>query len=180
MKKFFETLLIALFASICVVAGGVGLVSSCSSDGLSSYIKGPSVDSAQVVDIVRDIINPEFGGVDEVLIYKDFKLSDKEVESTFLGLTDKQLLNISTVILNKGLPLSVKSIYDEYCNGKDIYDNLPGEISATVTEPADTTEATEAPQATPVANPSETSYTSKDTIIDGHRATITTKIEKYE
>lgn len=178
MKKFLGLLLAAVVGAIIVIAAGVGF-NSCSSGGLGSYIKGPQVDSAQVVDIVNDIINPEFYGVDEVIIYKDFKLAERQIDSTFTHLTDKQILDISTVILKKGIPLCVKSIYDEYMNSRDVYDNLPAEITTVPEASKDTTTAMEAPP-TGVANPSETSYTSKDTTIDGKRATITTKIEKYE
>ena len=178
MKKILGMLATALIGAIIVIATGVGF-NSCSEGGLGSYIKGPQVDSAQVVDIIEDYLNPEFDGIDAVLVYKDFTLAKQQIESTFIGLTDKQIVDISTVIIKKGIPLSIKSIYDEYVANKDVYDNLPAEISNIVIEPKDTVTVMEA-LPTLAVNPSETSYTSKDTVIDGKRATVTTKIEKYE
>ena len=77
MKRILEMLAVALAAAIITIVAGTGL-NSCENNPLGSCIKGPGVDSAQVVDIVNDVLNPEFYDVDEVLIYKDFALAKQE------------------------------------------------------------------------------------------------------
>ena len=129
----------------------------------------------------------------DAIVCQSNLIHNYEVDSIFRQLPAKVLTDVTSVLLKRTTNVTKSDIIDEYLTNRAVYDNLPN------TEPNDqpsnaavkdenvpiaevslinkgTTTVTEAPP----TRVDEVSYSSKDTTIDGKRATIETKITKHE
>lgn len=118
MKKILTLLMLSM--SIC-------LLSSC--EYLKSYTQQDAatcgVDSAQVVEIVNQIIQPEFTTVDELMDFRAGKFENLKNEEILLSLPDETVEQIATVSIKTLGYVSLESLAMEYTAHQDVYDNLP-------------------------------------------------------
>lgn len=72
------------------------------------------------------VVNAEktFNTAEEVIIFHTQQAEKKELDTQFLSMSDKVLTSVTTVLLNKKEPVTVKSIVQEYLANKIIYDSL--------------------------------------------------------
>lgn len=81
--------------------------------------KGEPADTTAVVNAEKT-----FSSVEEVIIFHKQQAEKKELDTQFLSMSDKVLTCVTTVLLNKKEPVTVKSIVQEYLANKIIYDSL--------------------------------------------------------
>lgn len=188
MKKFLDLCLTALLTAIIIIAVGAG-INACSENGLGQYIiKGPIYDAADI-ESVENVMNPVMSSPIDVVATKVQMNAKLEEDSVFRSLDDNVLTNVATVLLKDNSVVTISDIVTAYKANRNIYDNLPPNTAAVSTNEEKpvasislvqegNTKVTEAPPTR--VDPTETSTTTKDTTIDGKRAKIITKVEKYE
>lgn len=194
MNKILHLCLVTLAAVGFTLATLAG-VNSCTEGGLGAYIKGPSIDATDLEMSVENILVPQMTSVDEVIAYHISQAEKARFDSVFMSMSDEQIRAVSTVLLKTNSCITVPEIVNEYLHPTILnYNNLPDKPDASKQETSPTndppiaevklvkeenTTVTEAPP-TRVDKPTQTSSVSKDTTIDGKRATVTTTIQKYE
>jgi hypothetical protein len=139
--------------------------------------------------VLKEIINPDFTSVNDVLVYHSNIVEEYLIDETFRDMPQELLCNIATVCLKKVTPVTKKDIVYEYLAHQEVYDNLPrltGQPSeqSTQLQPDVLAESTQQPEVefTPpnTPAPSVTTHTEDDTI-DGVPLKVTIKEEKtYE
>lgn len=72
------------------------------------------------------VVNAEktFSTVEEVIVFHKQQAEKKELDTQFLSMSNTVLTSVTTVILNKKEPVTVKAIVQEYLANKIIYDSL--------------------------------------------------------
>lgn len=170
--------LVAMLAMFATLAG----VNSCTEGGLGAYIKGPAVHE-ECVSAVDAYKNPLMVSIKEVVDLQEQIASDNFVDSVFVSLPEDVLVNVASVALKTKESVTKQDIVEEFLSGKRIYTSLPSENEITKDAAPDilsielkkeeSTEVTDAGNNTVIK-------TSKDTTIDGKRATVETRITKHE
>lgn len=169
MKKLIIGALLALVATV---------FNSCdymppSKDGVKEFVQN-YVDS--VISGQECLLNPMFSTPEDVAIYRETVTEQLKLDSLFFRLSDKDIENVTSVVIKSNGYATKKAIVEEFLKNSDVYSKLPGS-SAPLTK-KDTTNM-EGSGATKVVI-SKTTSTSVDTI-DGVPRTITTTTEKsYE
>lgn len=161
-------------------------VTLCSCNKLSHRFNsdyGETNDSVLVAQYINEITNPQFINPTEVMKYRCLQLENKEIDSLITSLPENILMNVATVLINKRGVATKSQIVDEYRANKSIYENLPDAKNPDKSTPVTPTAQKEDVPVTTVDDTREeksTTYNSRDTIIDGKRCTIQTKIIEYE
>lgn len=133
-------------------------------------IEKSCLDTTTVLKLSKS--EPTFTSVNDVLQYQQESLLQMEVDSVFNQLEQKTLIDVSTVLLNKGTKCTKKAIVDEFLMNKSVYTNLPqntnNEVNETPPNKADSTNSSAV----------YTSVQYKDTVINGNaaKAEITTRV----
>ena len=158
--KHFVVFMIALFAVVFTIMH----ITSCNN---MNGERGIEVDSVQVADQIKGVVNPVFDNVSEVLSYKDELNANEYEDSVFRHMNPTLAYNIATIVINRDGVATKASIVKEYEKGKQIYDNLPQTIPDSITHPQE------------VDGHKSAEITSKDTMIGGKKVHIKT-IKEYE
>jgi len=189
MKKILQLCLTALVAAVLVVALGAG-INSCSEGGLGQFIKGPGFSETADTISAQPELSYELTSPVDAVAYQVTRQREVIEDSVFRSM-DPQVVSMVTQVLLKTKPvINVADIVQEYQSQSQIsYDKLAKENKSDdpPTKPKvsielmqeGTTTVTEA-QPTEVSKPKQTSISSRDTMIDGKKAKITTTVEKYE
>jgi len=172
--------------------------SNCSCSGKGSFFATSEEKQSQMEQVVdsivnmhvQEIINPVFSSVDEALVYKSLDADTHKYNEVFSNMDDQTLQKVCEVLLNRHDVCSKKSIVTEFLAHPDVYPFLDSET------PPDTLKAdkkggfklelskegsttvTEAPQSR-VEDSKHSKISIKDTVINGKKATVTTRID-YE
>lgn len=189
MKKTIIASIVGLVAAVLICAGSVWCF-----NGIFPWDKEAPLSEANVDSLVqlsvKDVVNPTFYSIEEVMVYRNLDADQKRLDSTFYAMPDNIVEKVAGVLINRDGAACKRSIVLEYNANRGIFDNLPNEpvaeqqksqntstsepvASISLTTESNTT-VTEVPQTRVV------STTVKDTTIDGKKATITTKVEKNE
>lgn len=173
MKK-----LIYLLVCLCTIV----LSTSCNKiRGVDAPAALDTTDSILVSNCIYEYFNPVFTDVQEVLDFQEGIINDAKIDS-FIGTIDREKLRyVATVFLKKGEPVTLRALYKEYMENKDIYDNLPLNATTpnvgTIQQPSTTTVEESQDR---VEKPVSTTTHVKDTTIDGKKVSIETKTITYE
>lgn len=180
------TILASVIVTIAVLAG----VNSCTENGLGAYIKGP-IEPTDIETSVENAINPQMISSDEVVAFQIAMATKNNVDSIFLSMSEEQIRAVSTVLLRTSSSVTVSEIVNEYTHPTILnYNNLPSSKD-TSTKPdsssstnksvaslelvkEEKTTVTEAPP----TRVNKTTTTSKDTVVDGKKVTITTTVHE--
>ena len=189
MKKTIIASIVGLIAAVLICAGSVWCFNGVFPWDKEAPLSEANVDSLVQMSI-KEVANPTFYSVDEVMVYRDMNANQKALDSAFYALPDKIIEKVAGVLVNRDGAACKRSIILEYNANRSIFDNLPDDpvaekpqnqsttteqpiASVSIVQEGSTT-VTEAPPTKVV------STTVKDTTIDGKPATITTKVEKHE
>ena len=189
MKKTIIASIVGLITAVLICAGSVWCFNGTFPWNTETPLNEANVDSLVQMSI-KEVANPTFYSVDEVMVYRSLDANQKTLDSAFYALPDKIVEKVAGVLVNRDGAACKRSIVLEYNANRSIFDNLPDDPVAekqqnqntSTSEPIasieltteGSTTVTEAPQTRVV------STTVKDTTIDGKPATITTKVEKHE
>lgn len=171
---------IITFLIACVITF---LVSAC--NGRTPWSKPEPIeaqsDSILVAQYIDRVINPEFLTVKEIFEYRDKVLENAQVDSIILSLPENILTNVATVVLNKFGTATKRQIYDEYRANNDVYKNLPNSTASKSDNTATNTQVEDA-QTGAEGSPKEStvSYNFRDSVIDGKKARVETKVITYD
>ena len=167
---------------LLVVMVSVVLCSSCKGNrhllpfgqSTEKTVKNDSILFAEYVD---HIINPEFTSTSQILQYRKCKNENARIDSIFMSMDDETIRNVASVCLKRGPSIKRKDLVTEYTKNIDIYTALPRNID--IAEKKDT--VLEGPRVTRVEIPKETtlSVNLRDTIIEGKKYRIETKLVEY-
>lgn len=190
MKKTIIASIVGVLAAVFICAASVWTFNGTFPWDKEAPLSEANVDSLVQLSI-KDVANPTFYSIEEVMMYRNLDADQKRLDSTFYAMPDNIVEKVAGVLINRDGAACKRSIVMEYqADTRGIFNNLPNEpvaeqqksqntstsepvASISLTTEGNTT-VTEAPQTRVV------STTVKDTTIDGKRATITTKVEKNE
>lgn len=158
--KHFVVFMIALFVIVFTIMH----MTSCNN---MNGEKGIEVDSVQVADQIKGVVNPVFDNVGKVLQYKEELSTNEYEDSVFRQMSPQLVYNVATIVINRDGKATKTSIVKEYLKGEDIYNNLPKNIPDSITHPSEIDDSK-----SPV-------ITMKDTMIHGKKANVKT-ITTYE
>lgn len=197
MKKKLNVLSF-IAAYVVAFVGVVALCCGCCSCSKGSFFATPEEKQAQLEQVidsivnkhVQDIINPVFPTVDEALVYKSIDADTRKYDEVFSNMPERTLQKVCEVLLNRHDVCSKKAIVNEYLAHPDVYPYLESEtppdtlktdkkggFKLELSKESSTT-VTEAPQSR-VEDSKHSKISIKDTVINGKKATVTTRID-YE
>lgn len=178
MKRFSMIGAYLVVLLICVVVGTF-CCTSCNKivKSPTEQIDIPDVDSLAIASIKAAIVNPVFETASDVLVFRNNKIEESRVDSLFLTLPDKTLLDVYSVCSKKYDSVNKFTMMDEYRANRQVYDNLsstPQEIQTAI-QTTNTKEPTAMEeQQTRVVS------TEGDTIISGKKYKRLITLEPYE
>lgn len=171
------------FLGIYMIALTLAVVGACtltSCDRLVSYPDNydKASDSVLVAQQVEAIANPVFETVKEVILYRYQADQGAKIDSIFSALTDEQVKNVSTVVINRDGCATKKAIVEEYRANNTVYDNLPtASQSADVSQKVDLS-STDLGNRRDESDVISTSYQYRTDTINGKPVKIQTKKEE--
>lgn len=171
------------FLGVYMIALTLAVVGACtltSCDKLVSYPDNYDTanDSVLVAQQVEAIANPVFETVKEVILYRYQADQGAKIDSIFSALTDEQVKNVSTVVINRDGCATKKSIVEEYRANNTVYDNLPtASQSANVSQKVDLS-STDLGNRRDESDVISTSYQYRTDTINGKPVKIQTKKEE--
>jgi hypothetical protein len=132
------------------------------------------------VELAAETTNPTFQSVNEVLVFRQALLEQKHIDDLFTSLTEEIVTEVAGVLLKRGDPCTKRAIIEEYNAHSEVYDNLQAKPATPDLEPTTASEEQHRPSdSTAIAG--ETSFTQKDTIINGKAVKMITKtVTSYE
>lgn len=174
MKKLLLLLAVAIAGALGVVGGFYLHNNGFSLPPGEGEIQELAMDYAD--SIVYERLNPVFNNVEDIVNYRTEMNEHMTIDSVFLGIPDKTLVDVATVCINKYGCVSKEKIVKEY-KGNDVYTNLPTDPSAYLN--------TEGSGVTKVDSPATviigTDYQYRTDTIDGVPRKVLYKTEKsYE
>lgn len=166
---------------IVVLLACVGIIYTCSCNELPWKKDVQNTDSVSV----KPTSDPQiltFDNVEAVLEYQAGEIKALQEDSFIVTIPEEHLRAVATVLFKRKDTVTIQTLYNEYANNKQIYDNLPytAPINYTdiVTQHSQT--ATEE-QHKPDSNATKKEVTTfRDTIINGKKYQIETKLSAYE
>lgn len=173
---------IALIASIFALSGQYG------SFAKKSNVSKTYVDSI-VTSNVQNMVNPLFSNVDEVLSFRDLSVEGEAIDAEFNQMSEDILKTVTTVCIRRDGPVSKRGIVYEYRANKSVYDNLPEDatVNDIISKAVKNSGTNGSSGGEPVRKDStkaptnETTFSQKDTTIDGKTYKMYTKTEvSYE
>lgn len=94
-----------------------------------------SADSTAIATIAQQEVTPTFSTPSEAQAYQMDLASEFQSDSVFRAMSQKQLFDVTTVLLQRGIHPTAKQIADEFSKNKDVYSNLPKEPQAEEDKP---------------------------------------------
>ena len=174
MKQFFYAL--------------AGIITACLLVVGAAYLLKPSVlknvapqeqvviSDSLIAQAVVNYMNPGFSEAQDVLDLRSDILQDRKIDSLLIILPEPTVYNIASVCKKKYKRFTLLNFYDEYQANKSVYDALPvNSVEVTVKEQTKGSVMEE-----PRVTNGETlvSATYKDTVIEGAKHVIETKLLK--
>jgi len=187
MNKILEWGLMAL-ASVVITIAVLAGVNSCTENGLGAYIKGP-IEPTDIETSVENAINPQMISSDEVVAFQIAMATKHNVDSIFLSMSEEAIRAVSTVLLRTSTSVTVQEIVNEYTHPTILnYNNLPSskdtstKLDSSTNKPIASVELVKEEKTTvteaPPTRVNKTTTTSKDTVVDGKKVTITTTVHE--
>lgn len=166
----------------------IGIAFTCSCDRLgktSPDDRYDAYDSTFVVKCINDYHSPAFTDVESVMDFQAGVVENEKIDSFIGTIAPSRLADIASVLIKRGERVTLRTLYKEYTCNRAIYDNLPISEDVKLTEELqpkqDATATEEQPRRVGEGSTSTVkSISYKDTMIDGKKHTIETKITQYE
>ena len=138
-------------------------------------------DSVLVAQYIDRVSNPTFINTNEVITFRNRLIENVSVDSLITALPEKTLVNVAGVVINKFGTATKLQIADEYRANRSVYENLP-KIDTSPQQSITSKENTQMEDATTRVgtSPKVTSVTFRDTVINGKKYKVETKIAEYE
>lgn len=189
MKKTIIASIVGVLAAVLICAASVWCF-----NGTFPWDKKAPLNEAVMDSIVqlsiKDVVNPTFYSIEEVMVYRNLDADQKRLDSAFYAMPDNIVEKVAGVLINRDGAACKRSIILEYNANRDIFDNLPNEPVAeqqksqntSTSEPvANISLTTEGKTTVTEGQPTKVvSESVKDTTIDGKVTRITTKVEQHE
>lgn len=80
---------------------------------------------------VADAINPVFTSADQAVVYRDLTEEGKSIDSVFYSMSDKQVIDVTSVLVGRVGHARKKDIVNEFMSHPDIYPLLPDKADPT-------------------------------------------------
>lgn len=190
MKKTIIASIVGVLAAVLICAASVWCF-----NGTFPWDKKAPLNEAVMDSIVqlsiKDVVDPTFYSVEEVMVYRNLDADQKRLDSTFYAMPDNIVEKVAGVLINRDGAACKRSIVMEYqADTRGIFNNLPNEPvaeqqksqSTSTSEPvASISLTTEGKTTVTEGQPTRVvSESVKDTTIDGKATRITTKVEQHE
>lgn len=171
LKVYLSALLLAVVAMLSTSCNG--------NDPWSVKDHCTSVDSVSVAQHFESIINPQFETVQELIAFQQRTNKGLEIDSIFRTMSPKLLFDVGTVVLHKERYVTKKSVVYEYRANSSVYDNLPSSDTTNI-KPIKKVDlqSTDLGSRSNENNIISTSYSYKDTVINGKTVKILIKTEE--
>ena len=127
MKKLLLLLAVAIGGALGVVGGFYLHNNGFSLPPGEEEIQKLAMDYAD--SIVYERLNPVFNNADDLVTYRSEMSEHMTIDSVFLGIPSKTLIDVATVCINKYGFVSKENVVKEY-KANDVYTNLPTDPSA--------------------------------------------------
>lgn len=172
------------FLGVYMIALTLAVVGACTLTSCEKLVSYPNnydtaPDSVLIAQQVEAIANPVFETVKEVILYRYQADQGAKIDSIFGSLTDEQIRNVATVVINRDGCATKKSIVEEYRANNAVYDNLPATTSqsANVSQKVDLS-STDLGNRRDESDVISTSYQYRTDTINGKPVKIQTKKEE--
>ena len=135
MKKTLKFLLMSVGLAMLVVCG----MTSCKNTTFPWGDKTPAIEETvdSLVQLaVADAINPIFMSADQAVVYRDLTNEGKSIDSVFYAMSDKQVIDVTSVLIGRAGSARKKDIVNEFMSHPDIYPFLPSKDKADPTAKA--------------------------------------------
>jgi hypothetical protein len=189
MKKTIIASIVGVLAAVFICAASVWTFNGTFPWDKEAPLSEANVDSLVQLSI-KDVVDPTFYSVEEVMVYRNLDADQKRLDSTFYAMPDNIVEKVAGVLINRDGAACKRSIVLEYNANKGIFDNLPDapvadtpqNQSTSTSEPvASISLTTEGKTTVTEGQPTRVvSESVKDTTIDGKVTRITTKVEQHE
>lgn len=189
MKKTIIASIVGVLAAVFICAASVWTFNGTFPWDKKAPLSEAVMDSIVQLSI-KDVVDPTFYSVEEVMVYRNLDADQKRLDSTFYAMPDNIVEKVAGVLINRDGAACKRSIILEYNANRDIFDNLPNESVAeqqksqntSTSEPvASISLTTEGKTTVTEGQPTKVvSESVKDTTIDGKATRITTKVEQHE
>lgn len=171
---------------ILVLALGLAIVATIVAVGVAAdvhNIKKDFVDSTAVAEMQSAQVNPEFSTVDDVLQFRYNLITDRSTDSAVIAMSEKTLVDVSTVCLKKKNKIHLHDIVNELLQNRDVYLNLPdtppsSKPTTDSAAPGTTITPTDGSIAPP--EPMSRTVSFKDTIVNGKHVLLKITAELYD
>ena len=136
-------------------------------------------DSVLFAQYISRAIDPDFTSTAEILQFRKCKSENARVDSVFMSMDDETIKNVASVCLKRSPSVKRRDLILEYTKNIDIYAALPRNIE--IQDKKNPTPTTEESRVTRVEVPAENtlSISLRDTIIEGKKYRIETKLVEY-
>lgn len=134
MKKIINASLALILLTVLVC----GSLTSCKNTTFPWSNDTPAIEEtidSLVQAAVIDAINPTFVSADQAVVYRDLAEDGKAVDSVFYSMSDKQIVDVTTVLIGRAGSAKKKDIVEEFMNHSDIYKLLPPDDQTGKTSP---------------------------------------------
>lgn len=140
-----------------------------------------SVDSTFIASTVEEAINPVFIDIASMLEARAADIADQSVDSLWLTLPDNILKDVASVLIKKGIPVTKRTLIEEYRQHTSVYDNLPPPSNTSSTS-ADTKSTVDLSSTDLSARQDDsvfqTSYKYRTDTVKGHPVKVLIKTEE--
>ena len=130
MKKKSSILQVIGMSLITVLLAGLVCcgMTSCKNTTFPWEDKTPAIEETvdSLVQLaVADAINPVFLSADQAVVYRDLTTEGKSIDSVFYAMSDKQVIDVTSVLIGRVGSARKKDIVNEFMSHPDIYPLLP-------------------------------------------------------
>jgi len=125
MENFFKVCGAIMMVLFCAVLG-TALFHSCTDrESDREYYEDLIEDKVQEVlpDAMMQMYT--FTSATDAMLYQQERATQKSTEDVFLSMTEKEVADVSTVLLKKLESITISDIVNEYRANRRIYSNLP-------------------------------------------------------
>ena len=172
---------------LLVLALGLAIVATIVSIGAATdafRAEKTYVDSATVLEMCENHVNPSFSTVGEVVQFRNALIQKAAIDSVLRTMKEKVLVDVSTVCLKKKPKIHLLDISNELYEHQDVYLNLPDTPAPTNTTTMNTEAAGEITVTTtdgskPNPTPMSRTVYYRDTTINGTPVTLKVTEETY-
>lgn len=125
MEKFFKVCGAIMMVLLCALLGTALFHSCIDRESDREYYEDLIEDKVQ--EVLPDAMTQmyTFTSATDAMLYQQERATQKSVDDVFLSMTEKEVADVSTVLLKKLESITISDIVNEYRANRRIYSNLP-------------------------------------------------------